>query len=435
MRGRFFRISGWAGFLLLAVTALRAFPPISTVLNTGLLQTVSPLITAGLGLLLVLLRLMTCPGYRRFPFWLAVITGSGLICAPLAGTAGFLHGGVLILTGTGLLLAGRVVMRLRNINSGWFSASVAACTFVSLFLPLFMELPSAGESADQGDNGELEDLLELLRPAPEGYDENLAEYVEELVMDERLSREEQEHAIEELNERIEELEGDLRRFESARDEQEMLVSENARLRELLEQEKAERPEADDLEMVTSYREAVRPAVPLVRDFAVNLASVCPGSYYRSPEDAARAVPGKTGVLQVAAIHRYVFGEWKYVNDSLVIPGEYYSPADRTIALGLAGDCDDFAILLASCVEAIRGRARIMHGRCSDGGHAWCEMYIGDERAWNEAIGTVKGLFPGRRISWIVPGRGQGYWLCLDWEIGVYFCGRSPVVAYASKGGY
>lgn len=428
------RLTSLAGFPLLILSAAAAFSQ-EVPLPAG--GRFTPAVILLGGLFLVWVHLAAARGFRRLPFWFCTAAGSFLVVSVPAGLGISGHDGVTLLTGAGLLLAARAVMGLRRVYPRRCITVTAVCTLAALLLPALADLPAAGDR-DLAYRGELDDLMTLLHPAAGRFREEAENYVEELAKDEDLLREEQERRIEELNRRIETLEGDLMRFEEVEREREQYAEEADRLRKLLEDAvMAEEglPEADDLAMVTTYREAVRPEVPLVRDFAVTLASSNPGSYYRSSADMLRAVPGEAGVRQAAAIHRYILGQWKYVNDPLVISTDYYSPADRTIAAGLAGDCDDFAILLASCIEAVGGRARIMHGSCSDGGHAWCEVFIGDKKAWREALAVIHRLYPGRRISFLSPGPGQDYWLCLDWEIGIYSCGGSPTAAYESGWGY
>ncbi|HEC62185.1 MAG TPA: hypothetical protein ENI27_08030 [bacterium] len=127
-------------------------------------------------------------------------------------------------------------------------------------------------------------------------------------------------------------------------------------------------------------------------------------------------------------------DWSYISDPLVMRDEYYSSADRTIAVGFAGDCDDFAILMASCIEAIGGVTRIMEGDCGDIGHAWCEVMIGGEPEWEAALSIIRRFYHSRFKNiegWI---DAEGYhWLSLDWRLGEYSCSdESPQIAYLSQ---
>ena len=98
--------------------------------------------------------------------------------------------------------------------------------------------------------------------------------------------------------------------------------------------------------------------PITRNFAVELASKSLGSY---------------NVGQIAYIYDYIYKNWKYVSDPT--GKEYFSKASETIENNLSGDCDDFAILLSSCIEAIGGNTRITFAQNSTGGHAYTEVRI------------------------------------------------------------
>ncbi|TVQ34849.1 MAG: hypothetical protein EA384_17040 [Spirochaetaceae bacterium] len=404
-----------------------------------------------LGVLCAWVHLFSVSGYRRLPFWLASGCGTLLAAAAigfgsgasgaaeLAAAAGALlgtasvHQGVALAVAAAAFIVARWAMAQPLLNAGRFAVLFTAAFAAGLLLPAW-----AGPAvpANQGRityRGELDELFALLHPAYREYREDVEEYIEELAADETIDAEEKRRLIAELNERIEALQSDVERYRAAEQEREAYAEEVERLRRrLVEIEARAVPEgglsAEDLQRVTSYREAVRPAVPLVRDFAVQLAAEHPGSYYLAPNSR---MPSREGLLQVLTIHRYVASRWRYVNDPLFIRGNYYSPADRTIAVGLVGDCDDFATLMASAVEAIGGRARILHGICAEGAHAWAEVYIGNAAAWQQALSILARRYPGRRISYITPRHGNDYWLSLDWQVGVYSCGNSPALQYQS----
>ena len=106
----------------------------------------------------------------------------------------------------------------------------------------------------------------------------------------------------------------------------------------------------------------------------------------------------------------------------MIRNDYYSPANRTIALGLAGDCDDFSILNASCVEAIGGITRIMGGFCTGGGHAWGEVLIGQKAEWDRAVKIIRTEYNDKNKE-LKPNIDEDgmYWLSLDWRMGEFTC--------------
>ncbi len=130
----------------------------------------------------------------------------------------------------------------------------------------------------------------------------------------------------------------------------------------------------------------------------------------------------------------MFSNWKYISDPTILRDDYYSKADRTIAIGLAGDCDDFSVLTASCVESIGGIARIMGGFCEGGGHAWCEVFIGSEEHFDKATSYIRDFYNDKNKT-IIPAIDTNgfYWLSLDWNLGEFTCNdRDLVELYISK---
>ncbi|MEI6876708.1 MAG: hypothetical protein WCL50_16450, partial [Spirochaetota bacterium] len=92
----------------------------------------------------------------------------------------------------------------------------------------------------------------------------------------------------------------------------------------------------------SYDRAVQPMDPGVRDFAVGIAKKYPGAF-DEPQGSRR--PVEAGLRQVLLLHSAISSSWKYVSDPGLSWSEYVSPAKRTLAIGLAGDCDDFATMV------------------------------------------------------------------------------------------
>lgn len=162
---------------------------------------------------------------------------------------------------------------------------------------------------------------------------------------------------------------------------------------------------DALAKKVSY--AIKPTHPTVRTYAVQLARQFPGPY-------------KTD--QVGAIWRHVKRNWRYVSDPR--GSEYFAPANETIEAGLAGDCDDFAILLASLIEAIGGSARIVVASGRTGNHAFCELYMGTGEGPPLTTGPYQRYYgdyydTGQRKSFIIhwhkgPGE-ENNWFNLDWS--------------------
>jgi hypothetical protein len=131
--------------------------------------------------------------------------------------------------------------------------------------------------------------------------------------------------------------------------------------------------ADDVRARSAEEEAIRAtSMPRVvaaidaadattRNTAVRIAAADGGPYH---------------VEQIARVWSYVRGHWRYVNDPRGV--EYIATASETIANDYAGDCDDFAIVMAAMVTAIGGDARVVMMDGPGGGHAYAEACIHDQ---------------------------------------------------------
>ena len=356
-------------------------------------------------------------GYKRYPFWFNLCLGNlSVLAALFSEKIPFLkNDGLILVAAVIFFFIARYASKQLYLNSKRFA-------FVIPLIIISFALGAGAVSKPSKEvqyTDELEPLLSMINPAYikiGGLKEDLMEYLN------NQSDEEKEKMIEDLNIKISLMEEDLKRFETLKKLNKQNEKEIANLKDRIGAINLNTTPFENVKQVATYEQAVRPSSPIVRDFAVKLASAYPGTYYRSSSN--NPSPGKQGIKQIKAIHQYIASEWAYVNDPLFESSDYYSPADRTIALGLAGDCDDYAILMASCIEAIGGKARILYGTCSEGAHAWAEVYIGSQSAWNETVAIVGSS------SYLSPDAG-GYWLCLDWQIGTYSCGNSPQYLYES----
>jgi len=148
--------------------------------------------------------------------------------------------------------------------------------------------------------------------------------------------------------------------------------------------------------------AIEPTNSIVRNYAVNLVKKYPGVY---------------NVPQICSIWYDLKENWRYVSDPR--GQDYFAPANETIKVGLAGDCDDFAILMASLIEAIGGGARVAFTlNAKQGNHAYCEVFIGNteqekERACASILVHPK-VSPYILVNWH-ESKKSGYWLNLDWS--------------------
>ena len=244
-------------------------------------------------------------------------------------------------------------------------------------------------------------------------------YLEEVDQDENLSEEEKTDKIKALQKKIEKLEKDQAILKNVREGNELYEDNMGDMKNVNWCSDAK----TNAEKTKSFSEAVTPNRPCVRDFAVNLAKKAPGPYSHKGN-----FPGVEGIKQVCSIHLYLSNNWKYVSDPTMVRDDYYSTASRSLAIGMAGDCDDYSVVMASTVQAIGGITRIVGGHCDGGGHAWAEVLIGKKNEWNKSTQIIRDFFrnTGMKITPTLDDEGQ-YWLPLDWRLGEYTCNEKDLV--------
>ena len=142
-------------------------------------------------------------------------------------------------------------------------------------------------------------------------------------------------------------------------------------------------------------------------------------------------PGDLRIEQICDIYYYLkFGDdnterWKYVRDPRGIDSWNYASHSMKIGkevnppcVGI-GDCDDFAILMATFVESIGGATRIiLANNNSIGGHAYCEVYIGQLNIANKQIENIISWLKNECFTDKIYGHidtdTKEVWLNLDW---------------------
>jgi hypothetical protein len=416
---------GISGFVSAVLSGMLLFVP-------GLNSPFTSLIVLGSGILLTFWSFFS-RGCKHLPYWITLFAGGGMLVFSVTSAAGggflFKDGGIAA-AGLSVIVLSRIIsLRIRMNTRRYYLGAGLFTAAAVLGLGALSPEGRIGEelSYDKGKAA----LMDLLHPGAADYIEDINGFVDDIVEDENLDPEEKEAEILSLNKRITEMEAELALFEEMREENRASRREIALLQEKVEKALSREGGGDSEGFipVSTISQAVQPDIPVVRDFAAALAADFPGSFYSS-HSYGDPSPGSIGMKQIINIHRYISSEWKYVNDPMFVNGDYYSPAGRTIATGLAGDCDDYAILTASAIEAIGGKTRIMGGSCAEGGHAWPEVYIGGPTAWNEAMQVISTEYPGRRIRRILDDSGR-YWLSLDWQLGIYSCGGASKVLYQS----
>lgn len=119
--------------------------------------------------------------------------------------------------------------------------------------------------------------------------------------------------------------------------------------------------------------------PVLRAFAVQAATTHFNELAQQADDPT--------MIQCFSVFKVVNERWRYVND--VQGGEYFAPASESAVL-LAGDCDDHAVLIAACIKAVGGTARLVRTN----GHIYPELLVGDARGMERAAWLIRTrLFP------------------------------------------
>ena len=139
--------------------------------------------------------------------------------------------------------------------------------------------------------------------------------------------------------------------------------------------------------------------------------------------------GDHSIDQISSIYGYLKGGagetrgWSYVPDPRGV--DYFMYANETLSIGKdagcagAGDCDDFAILMAALVESVGGTTRIIlaHNN-STGGHAYAEVYLGridgTDSQVEQIINWLRKKYDTDRIYTHIDTDTKDVWLNLDW---------------------
>lgn len=138
-------------------------------------------------------------------------------------------------------------------------------------------------------------------------------------------------------------------------------------------------------------------------------------------DIAARYPGNFSIEQACEIYSYCKSRWGYVNDP--VDQEYVASASETICANLRGDCDDFAVLVASLMMAVGGNARIV----TVPGHAYAELDVTNLGSENEILQKVK-KHSNEYVSRIYTTTDHGrVWLSMDWGEGKKHIGQNYAV--------
>lgn len=112
------------------------------------------------------------------------------------------------------------------------------------------------------------------------------------------------------------------------------------------------------------------------------------------------------VEQIVEMQKYVYRNWHYIYDP-VTGKDTWRSAEATLSLKYkgqySGDCDDFAILIASIARQIGLRSRMVGGFDGNNGHAFAEFLVPINESKNKLLYNTDFRTDA-----------SGKWISLDW---------------------
>lgn len=143
----------------------------------------------------------------------------------------------------------------------------------------------------------------------------------------------------------------------------------------------------------------------------------------SAMNMAAEYPGEYNINQVCEIYDSLAGSggWYYFSDPS--NADRYQNANKTLQMGKKqntvgmGNCNDFAILMASLIDSIGGSTRIIFAYDERTGtnHAYTELYLG--KAGGDSVNATLQFLEREYYPMKIPGiecLGDEIWLNLDW---------------------
>ncbi|WP_397444663.1 transglutaminase family protein [Polaribacter sp. R77954] len=112
---------------------------------------------------------------------------------------------------------------------------------------------------------------------------------------------------------------------------------------------------------------------------------------------------------IIKIKDHIYSHWHYLSDPKT-NGDTWRSAEATLALKYKGkypgDCDDFAILLASLARQVGLTSRVISGFTNNAGHAWAEFLV-TRKVSKKSVLNLSDY----RVD------EKGIWVSLDWFSG------------------
>lgn len=161
---------------------------------------------------------------------------------------------------------------------------------------------------------------------------------------------------------------------------------------------------------------------------------------------ASKASGNLDAAKICEIYDHMINGWVHVSDPRGF--QYYQYANETLRMGNGvgsvgiGDCDDFAIAMASIIESLGGTTRIALASAKTEVHAYAEVYLGNlndkDNSIEDVINWIKKRYNVAKINTHEDVDTRDVWLNLDTSFegksypgGPYFDADNTIIVYST----
>lgn len=116
------------------------------------------------------------------------------------------------------------------------------------------------------------------------------------------------------------------------------------------------------------------------------------------------------ICRQLSLIKYIKDNYKYVRDPNGF--DYFAPPQESIVL-MAGDCDDYSILMASTLKAIGADVRIIWAPS----HVYPELYCGNQKTFDKYASAIYSFFEkeiGEKKIYYRLDKNGDYWINIDY---------------------
>ena len=135
-----------------------------------------------------------------------------------------------------------------------------------------------------------------------------------------------------------------------------------------------KPSEEKTNKYNDIKNAINYKNPYVRNFAVKAST----TYFNE----RNLFYTYGNIIRYFSVYKQIRNSWQYVKDPF--GEEYFARASETLE-HLAGDCDDYSIIMAACIKAIGGQVRLIAIK----GHIYPEVMVGKKEDWYRISYLIK----------------------------------------------